>query len=272
MGIPAIYQAAAKVTGYGDWSIIEVRYDDNHTTWRLADYDHKYAKKNTIRAEWFTIDTVIGHNSKHKCIHVYIKGMNNRWIWYNEANGILFMKHLLTHSGRKDGKDGRTTPVSGLERVCREINDDESNHLLCPECKTNCSACKGTGKTPGSEGVLDTLKEKFCGTNKCSACNGTGGSPSVSVQCSNAVCGTLKEGYVPPFPSLVKAEPALQTVSAPPTAHGPPANGRRLATATLTPSEEALGRRRLISRPKSHATVLEALLVEINRLRWRSRD
>merc|ERR1712096_423953 len=156
--------------------------------------------------------------------------------------------------------DGRTTPVSGLERVCREINDDESNHLLCPECKTNCSACKGTGEAPGTS-VLDTLKEKFCGTNKCSACNGTGGSPSVGVQCSNAVCGTLKEGYVPPFPSLVKAEPALQTVSAPPTAHGPPANGgRRLATvlstsdwtATLTRSEEALSRRRLISRPKSH--------------------
>jgi len=41
---------------------------------------------------------------------------------------------------------------------------------------------------------------------------------------------------------------------------------RRLATAKLTPSEEALCRRRLMNRPKSHVVVLDPLLAEINGL------
>jgi len=43
-------------------------------------------------------------------------------------------------------------------------------------------------------------------------------------------------------------------------------NGRRLATAELTPSEKALRRRRLSNHPKSHVVVLERLMEEINRL------
>jgi len=224
--------------------------------------------------------------------------MNNRWIYYNEQNGILYMKHLL----RKD-----TPHVNGLERACREMRNNKRN-LIFPELQQP-SQPGGAQQAAGSQPTHQPSQQptqqpsqhptkqptqqptqqpthRPTYTTPCGKCSAIFPDDSAYKFCPE--CGTA----VPNVPMSSKSSlPNGWKVNTDPVTKrnyyvGPsgvsqwaaPANvERRLAKATLTPlktpahSEEALCHRRLMirdmKRPKSHVVVLEALLVEINRLR-----
>merc|ERR1711964_443427 len=127
-----------------DTSVVQIRYDSAHETdWRSdtlttrrRGYNHKYCKVRSWSKynEWFTIDTV--GLMDDECVHLYITGIKDRWIYYTVKDGMSFIKHLLGHA-----KEAKLNAITGLKECFPDCTHCKAtgyiNEADCPVCKTH---------------------------------------------------------------------------------------------------------------------------------------
>jgi len=136
---------------------ITIRYSRAHKT-GLGMLNHTLCKVNggIRKNEWFTIKRAIHHDTRNKTIEFEIRGMNNRYIYYNESKQSMeFIKHLLLDP---------VTKVTGLQSMIKESSDVFKD--LCKDLKDveNFSGIENGPKDPYRALVANKSGDNNCGT------------------------------------------------------------------------------------------------------------
>jgi len=128
-------------------SKIIIKYDASHTRRKFKrNQDHKYAKERFGWGadEWFTIRHVA--DMDNNCVHAYITGMKDRWIYYKELDAMKFIKHLLDNPIYRCtgcGVTGQKHQKKCVEPNCGEWLPHPPTGLK--ECFPDCPCCSGGG-------------------------------------------------------------------------------------------------------------------------------